>query len=183
LFFQVTAYPQAPDAVGIEFFERTFARSWWTIATSVTAGLREDQRGLLLDTREGVLKGGDSGPAIVPGEPNKSLLVKAIRYTDENLQMPPAKGGSKKLLPEQIDHLETWVKMGAPDPRGASDEASKPETIAAKARAHWAFQPIALPEMPRVGNQRWVRTPVDAFILAKLEGRQLPLRLARTNEH
>src|SRR5881628_1971161 len=69
---------------------------------------------LRLDTREGLLKGGSSGPAIVPGDPEKSLLIKAVRYTDPDLQMPP-KGD--KLSDEQIKDLVTWVKMGAPDPR------------------------------------------------------------------
>src|ERR1041385_5218488 len=70
--------------------------------------------GLLLDSRDGVLKGGDSGPAIVPGNPDKSLLIKAVRYTDKDLQMPPAE---KQLASTQIADLEAWVKMGAPDPR------------------------------------------------------------------
>src|SRR3954464_9779760 len=70
--------------------------------------------GLLLDTREGLLKGGESGLAIVPGDPEKSLLIKAIRYTDPDLQMPP-KG--KKLSDAQVADFVAWVKMGAPDPR------------------------------------------------------------------
>src|SRR5204863_5948758 len=103
--------------------------------------------------------------------PDKSLLIKAIRYTDENLQMPP-KG--KKLSPEQIAELETWVKIGAPDPRvGNGNEVGNAETIAAKARAHWAFQPVHSPPIPEVKDQRWVKTPVDTFILAKLEAKGL----------
>ena len=61
-----------------------------------------------------MLKGGETGPAIVPGDPEKSLLIKAVRYTDADLQMPPK---DKKLSDEQIADLATWVKMGAPDPR------------------------------------------------------------------
>src|SRR6185295_7913248 len=69
--------------------------------------------GLLLDTRDGLRAGGESGPALVPGEPDKSLLVKAIRHKDENLKMPP-----KEKLPDAvIADLEKWVAMGAPDPR------------------------------------------------------------------
>ena len=70
--------------------------------------------GLLLDTRDGLLKGGDSGPALVPGKPDQSRLIKAVRYTDKELQMPPK---DKRLAAEQIADLEAWVKMGAPDPR------------------------------------------------------------------
>src|SRR5215813_6553703 len=73
--------------------------------------------GLLLDTKEGLLKGGDTGAAIVPGDPEKSLLIKAVRYTDADLQMP-TKG--KKLPVLAIADLESWVKMGAPDPRSAT---------------------------------------------------------------
>ena len=70
--------------------------------------------GLRLDSREALLKGGDTGPAIVPGDPDKSLLIKAVRYTDKDLKMPPK---DKKLSDAEIEHLETWVRLGAPDPR------------------------------------------------------------------
>jgi mono/diheme cytochrome c family protein len=89
--------------------------------------------GLLLDSRDGISKGGDTGPAIVPGDPDHSLLIKAVRYTDPDLQMPP-KG--PQLSPSVIADLETWVKMGAPDPRTAviaqnnGSESSK---------THWAW--------------------------------------------
>ena len=72
--------------------------------------------GLLLDSREALLKGGDSGKAIVPGDPEASLLIKAVRYTDPDLQMPK----DKKLADDEIAALEQWVKMGAPDPRTAT---------------------------------------------------------------
>ena len=68
--------------------------------------------GLLLDSRDGLLKGGDTGVAIVPGNPEASLLIKAVRYTDPDLQMPK----NKKLDDDQIADLVAWVKMGAPDP-------------------------------------------------------------------
>jgi cytochrome c553 len=119
--------------------------------------------GLLLDTRDGMLKGGDSGPAIVPGDPEKSLLIKAVRYTDPDLQMPPK---DKKLSDAQIADLEAWVKMGAPDPRLA--------TAAQKAwvdpnKKHWAWQPLTKPGVPEVKDSAWAKTPVDRFILAKLD--------------
>src|SRR6185295_16358485 len=91
---------------------------------------------LLLDTREGLLKGGETGPAIVPGDAEKSLLIKAVRYTDENLQMPP-KG--KKLAPEEVAYLEAWVKMGAPDPRTGQVQSVTPKAPGA---THWAFKPV-----------------------------------------
>jgi len=125
---------------------------------------------LLLDSREAALKGGDSGPAIVPGEPKKSLLIKAVRYRNEDLQMPP----KHKLDEEQIAALEEWVRMGAPDPR-----KKKPATLAdaspfSSERAnHWSFQPISNPKAPAVKNRRWVKNDVDRFILGKLEAKGL----------
>lgn len=120
--------------------------------------------GLFLDTRDGLLKGGDNGPAIVPGDPDKSLLIKAVRYLDENLQMPPK---DKKLSTEQIADFEAWVKMGAPDPRSGENKL-----LAAREdqkRSHWAFQPIRSPLPPEVTKPNWVRTGIDNFIFAKLE--------------
>jgi len=123
--------------------------------------------GLLVDSREGLLKGGNTGPAVVPGNPEKSLLITAVRYTDADLQMPP-KG--KKLSDEQIADLEAWVKMGAPDPRIA--------TVAQKAwkdsgKDWWAWQPLTKPSVPEAKDKTWVQTPVDNFILAKLDEKGL----------
>ena len=89
--------------------------------------------GLSLENREGWVKGGDTGPAIVPGNPDASLLIKAVRYTDEDLQMPP-KG--HKLSDDQIADLVNWVKMGAPDPRTGLAIAKKDP------KDHWAFKPV-----------------------------------------
>ena len=87
-----------------------------------SAGAEKVKGHLLLDTREGLLKGGDLGPSIVPGDPDRSLLIKALRWTDENLQMPP-----KKALPKDVvDAFETWVRLGAPDPRGAAAPKADP---------------------------------------------------------
>ena len=122
--------------------------------------------GLAIDTREGLLKGGDTGPAVVPGNPEKSLLIKAIRYLDPNLQMPP-KG--ERLTDVQIADLYTWVRMGAPDPR-----AGKPGyTSASTKAAHWAFQAVRKVTPPTINNPDWVANPIDAFILAKLEEKNL----------
>ena len=123
--------------------------------------------GLTLDTREGVLKGGEDGPAIKPGNPADSPLIKAINYQDKDLQMPPSKDGGK-LGDAQIAALTEWVKMGAPDPR--KDEVkSKLTGLTDKARQHWAYQPVTKPAQPAVKNRAWCRTAVDTFILAKIE--------------
>ena len=121
--------------------------------------------GLSLETRQGWVTGGDTGPAIVPGDPDHSLLIKAVRYTDEDLQMPP-KGA--KLSDEDVAVLVTWVKMGAPDPRVAGIAGGIQSTNKAM-RDHWAFKPIQNPPVPQVTDPDWVKTPIDAFILAKLE--------------
>jgi cytochrome c553 len=129
--------------------------------------------GLLLDTKEGVLKGGENGPVIVPGDPEKSVLIKAVRYTDPDLQMPPPRGGGKKLSDSEVADLAAWVKMGAPDPRMAT-AAQKAWSDASK--KHWAWQPVSKPAVPEVNPESfrgWPKTPIDNFILAKLEEKEL----------
>lgn len=123
--------------------------------------------GLLLDTRAGVLKGGDTGPAIVPGNPDMSLLIQAIRYTNKDLQMPP---NDRQLENSEINVLETWVKMGAPDPRTESDAGQHKYIVDFdKAKKHWSFQPIVKPAVPQPPDpQHWAQTPVDEFILDKM---------------
>jgi mono/diheme cytochrome c family protein len=117
----------APDASGIEFFEKHVRPVLVEHCYKCHSAEAEKLKGgLSLDTRDGLLKGGDSGPAIVPGTPEKSLLIKAVRYADENLQMPPAKGGGK-LPDEKIEDLVAWVKMGAPDPRTGSTSTVQPQ--------------------------------------------------------
>ncbi len=132
------------DPAGLEFFEKkirpTLADNCYQCHSRQSEKLKG---GLLLDTREGLLKGGETGPAIEPGDPDHSLLIKAVRYTDEKLQMPP-KG--KKLSPEQIADLETWLKMGAPDPRNSpSGAVSRAESIKLKARRIGRFSRSASP--------------------------------------
>ena len=125
---------------------------------------------LTLDSKDALRKGGGTGPALLEGDPDKSLLIQAVRYTDEDLQMPPKDEGGK-LSADQIAALEAWVKMGAPDPR---DAAGKPAALdMAKARQHWAFQPVKKPAKPAVKKTNWVLTPVDAFVLAQLENKGL----------
>jgi cytochrome c553 len=121
--------------------------------------------GLMLDTREAWLHGGNTGPAIVPGKPDESLLIQAVRYTDEDLKMPP-KG--EKLSDAQIADLTEWVRRGAPDPRTLVAKGSS-SAYGGVGKSHWAFQPVKKPAIPAVSNPSWVRTPVDAFVLAKLD--------------
>ena len=127
--------------------------------------------GLTLDTREGLLKGGDNGRIVVPGDLEKSPMITAVSYLDADLQMPP-KG--EKLKDTQIDLLKQWVKMGAPDPRkDAAGTKARLTGLTDKARQHWAYQPVVKPAVPQTTNKAWPRTPVDSFILAKLEEKKM----------
>jgi hypothetical protein len=159
---------EKPNAAGVEFFESKVRPVLIDNCYNCHSAKAEKLKGsLYLDTREGVLKGGENGPAIVPGDPENSLLIKAIRYTDADLQMPPPKGKTdRKLSSEQIANLEAWVKMGAPDPRTGPAVLSEKEK---KWKEHWAFQPIRMPEIPKTDNPAWVKNEIDALVLANLE--------------
>jgi hypothetical protein len=119
---------------------------------------------LELDWKGGWEKGGDAGPAVVPGDPEKSLLIKAVRYTDPDLQMPP-KG--EKLSDAQINDLIAWVRMGAPDPR--TTRPSDTTGYGGGSKDHWAFKPLTKSLPPQVKNASWAKNDLDRFILAKLE--------------
>jgi hypothetical protein len=124
--------------------------------------------GLELDTREAALKGGDSGPLLVPGDPGKSLLMKAVGYGDKDMEMPP----DGRLPDAAIKRLEEWVRMGAPDPRAGAAVAKSGALVSPtleKGREFWSFRPLADPTPPAVKRSGWVRNPVDAFVLARLE--------------
>jgi hypothetical protein len=132
-----------------------------------SAAAKKPKGGLLLDSRTGVRKGGESGPAIVPGKPGESLLLKALRYTDEELKMPP-KG---KLPAAVVADFERWIAMGAPDPRDAAVVAGKKGKgidFTAAGR-HWAYHPIRMPAVPAVKDKYWPANLIDVFILARLE--------------
>ncbi|HEV3439411.1 MAG TPA: DUF1549 domain-containing protein, partial [Gemmata sp.] len=123
---------------------------------------------LKLTTRAELLQGGDNGPAVVPGKPDESLLVKAVRYQDEP-RMPP-KG---KLADRQIEILERWVKLGAPWP-GTKSPLAKPDggfTITEKHRQFWSFQPVKATPLPAIRDAAWPRSSIDRFILAGLEAK------------
>ncbi|MFN0079679.1 MAG: PSD1 and planctomycete cytochrome C domain-containing protein [Prosthecobacter sp.] len=126
---------------------------------------------LLLDTRAGTLKGGENGPAIVPGDVNKSLLITALRWHDADTGMPPQNKGGK--LPDSvIADFEQWVKLGAPDPReGAASVVKAYDPVSAK--SWWAYQPLTKPAVPQPKDAGWAKTDIDRFILAKLEEKKL----------
>src|SRR5205807_10592170 len=117
---------------------------------------------------EGMLKGGDLGPAVVPGRPGESLLLDAVRYHDKALQMPP----EAKLPDAVIADLETWVKIGAPSPAGpvaSGAVASAPADILESRRRWWSLLPVNRPALPAVRDPAWPDDRIDRFILAGLE--------------
>ena len=165
------AAPISPD--DLQFFETkirpVLADQCYRCHSAQAEKLRGD---LHLDTRAGTLEGGESGPALVPGQPEQSLLIEAIRYGNPDLRMPPK--GNK--LPDDIiaDFVE-WIRRGAPDPRTMASAAS-PATgaavtahVYAPSKDHWSFKPVVQPEVPATQHPAWCQTPVDNFILADLE--------------
>ncbi len=134
----------------------------------------DDQSGeLRLDRRVAIERGGASGPLVVPGDPDKSRLITAIRYGDSKLQMPP----EGKLSAEVIDTLTAWVRSGAhwPADIAGNDAAPLPpaQRIAEFQETHWSYQPIVSHAPPAVRDAAWVRQPIDAFVLARLEAANL----------
>ena len=136
----------------------------------------EPQAGLRLDSLAGMLEGGRSGPALLPGEPTRSLFILAINH-DTFVQMPP----KSKLPLDEIRALTRWVEMGAPWPNaGTPVRAAKaparvtgPAEFTEEELSHWAFQPVSNPAIPRVKDIDWPRSAVDHFVLAKLEQKGL----------
>ncbi len=149
---------------GIEYFERhvrpLFAQN------CLKCHGEKQQGGLRLDSRSTALAGGDSGPAIAAGNPQASLLMQALHYKDE-IKMPP----EGKLASEAILAIETWIKMGAPWP--VESASSAPAKAADAWKTHWALQPVTKPELPPVVRGAWPRSPLDFFVLNKLEARGL----------
>ena len=118
-----------------------------------------------LDSRENLIKGGKSGLAVVPGKPDESLLMQAVRRTHVRLKMPPVGA----LAPAEVDALAEWILRGVPWPESQAAPQATVTRITPAQRAFWSFQPIRAAVPPAVQNESWIRTPVDRFILARLE--------------
>lgn len=133
--------------------------------------------GLALDSKSGWLKGGASGPAIVPGKPEASLLITAISHAEKDLKMPP----DKRLAPAEIAVFTEWVKLGAPDPRVLSPQSGKSDLSAddawdaefKKRLDWWSLRPMARVEPPQIADPVWSREPIDRFIRAALDEAKL----------
>lgn len=129
-------------------------------------GPDRQESGLRLDSRPGWSKGGERGPAIIPGDPENSLLLRAVKHIDADLKMP-----EEKLSNLEISALEKWIRDGAVDPRESPEKSSKHAT--SDPRTFWSFQPVQPVTPPTSSNPAWIQTPVDAFILAQLDEKGL----------
>jgi len=167
--FAAVAPPAAPaaspvSAADIEFFEK-HVRPVLAESCYSCHGPKVQMAGLRLDTRAGVFKGSDRGAVIAPSSPQTSSLLSAVHY-EGKVKMPPA----GKLSAEAVAALEAWVKRGAAWPdEGAADASASPDL----ARTHWSFQPVRRPSPPSVKDKAWGISPIDAFVLARLESRAL----------
>ena len=179
-FFSAVAVDTAtPNAEQLEFFENKvrplLADKCYRCHSAKAEEKGKLKAGLFLDSRAGLLKGGDSGSALTPGDPSKSFLVEAVNYRNEDMEMPP-KG---KLKDEQIKILTDWVKMGAPWPRAEStSEIAQAQPKEAYdwdrfRREHWSFKPVKKSDLPPVENRSWPRSPIDYYTLSKLEAKNL----------
>jgi hypothetical protein len=124
-------------------------------------GAQKQKSGFRLDTATSALKGGDSGPAIVPGKSGESRLIQAVTGAEGVTRMPPRE---PRLTAQEIALLRAWIDAGA---RAPTNEVG--DTIANAQSKHWSFQPIVRPKEPAVRNSTWVRNPIDRFVLARLE--------------
>lgn len=151
------AAPPSPETV--EFFEKR-VRPVLAEHCFACHGPKKQKASLRLDSEAALLKGGESGKIVIPGDPDKSLLIRAIRHEGDT-KMP-----EKKLPDDMIAALTAWVKMGAPWPKNdkVADDADA-------WKKHWAFQPVKKAEAPAVKDRTWPASPVDFFVLAKLEAK------------
>ena len=164
---------QQPAAEGVAFFEKNIRP---VLADKCyqchSADAEKIKGGLVLDTREGIRRGGDNGAAVVPGNLKASLLIDAIHYENKDVAMPPKKAGGK-LPDEVIKDFEKWVQMGAPDPRdGAAKVVTKQDAWAA-AKDWWAWQTPKKSPAPQVKDAAWPKDDIDRFLLAAMEQKGL----------
>ena len=167
LLWLLSSTTQADEVLETDFFEKQVrpilverCEGCHSSAKGKTSG------GLALDTRDGWMKGGDSGSPVLPGKPNESLFIRAIRYDAEGPQMPPKdKGG--RLTDREIQVLTDWVMRGASDPRVAVARVSGMSVD--EVRNWWSFQKIGDVSPPKVTHESQVRSAVDQFVLAALE--------------
>jgi hypothetical protein len=156
------------DKQSLDFFQKQIKPILQAKCFRCHGGKKNIKGGLRLTSRAGILKGGESGPAVSEKASGESLLLEAINY--QSYEMPP----DGKLPQEQIEILTRWVKMKLPWPPGRDfgakvEKQYGPPVVDEQAKRFWSFQPVKRPKVPAVKNKEWVKTPIDAFILARLE--------------
>ena len=167
---QENAAAEKPEADGIAWFEthiRPLLVQRCYACHSVKAGKQEG--GLLLDSPDAWMRGGDRGAAVVAGDPDASLLIRAVHYNDPDLLMPP----TERLNDEDIAKFDAGVKMGAPAPATAHANVIENPSDPIAGKSHWAFLPLTRPMVPAVQDHEWARSDIDRFVLAKLEAENL----------
>ncbi len=168
----LSAAEKQPTQQQIQFFESKI-RPLFVKHCYDCHGPDEQESGLRMDSFQGIAKGGKAGSLIVPGKPEQSLLITAVKYQSPDLQMPP----DDKLSKQEVKDLTNWVKMGAPYPNAdlsllrAANEKGKLDLE--KEREFWSFQSVKKPALPKVKNSSWVKNPIDKFVLSKLEQAKL----------
>jgi mono/diheme cytochrome c family protein len=160
-----TARAQQIDSADRQFFESRIRPILVDHCYSCHSA-KKARGGLALDTREGLLRGGDTGPAVVPGNADKSLLIASVRHSKPELAMPRK---APKLPDEAIADLVRWVNRGAPDPR------DKAVAVDPRSTDWWSLKPLVRPSVPTSAgpDAAWIRTPIDAFVLARLHDKKL----------
>ena len=169
-FFAASLGAHANEQQGLEYFE-THVRPLLVnhCYECHSAEAEKLKANLYLDSRAGWETGGDSGPALVPGKPDESLLIEAVSHTNNDLQMPP----DEKLSDDKIETLRTWITMGAPDPRDGVVKKSHSKIDLEEGRKFWSFKPPVEHPIPEVKDKSWPRNDIDRFILARLEKEKL----------
>ncbi|MGB7345647.1 MAG: PSD1 and planctomycete cytochrome C domain-containing protein [Pirellulaceae bacterium] len=150
---------------GIAFFEQEVRPLLVQHCYECHAG-NEINGGLAVDSKAALIAGGDTGTSLVPGKPDASRIIEAIRYSNPDLQMPP----SGRMTDREIETLRRWVEIGAPDPRTATTTTPTATGMGIEeGKTFWSFLPVTDPSPPDVIRSDWVRTPIDAFVLKRLE--------------
>ena len=158
---------QDNDRAGLDFFEAKIrpmlVKHCYECHSAGAAAKKKLKGGLLLDSRDGSRKGGESGAAVVPGKPEESLLISALKQ--DAFKMPP-KG---KLDDELIAHFEKWISLGAQDPRDGVAVVASSEIDLEAGKSHWSFLPLTVPALPKIKDKHWAQNPIDRFIRARQE--------------
>ncbi len=159
--------PPEADPASAEFFEKTIRPLLVDNCYNCHSANTNAKGGLRVDDRDGLLQGGDRGPAVVPGKPEESLLIRAIRHAGDLPKMPP----KKTLADDQVAALAKWIESGAAWPsEGVPIAVGKADARYEKLRKeHWAWQPLSEVKAPEVRDASWPRDDIDRFVLAKLE--------------